>query len=663
MCGSARCRPAHAFGVSCEARPVDGEAGLAPGTVIDGRYRVDSEIGAGGFATVYAGQHLTLNVPVAIKVLRLASEASLERRAMLLASFSEEARLVMRLRHDNIVRTLDQGVFRPTDGSEGEPYVVLEWCGDESLAQLLERRERTGMSLAEAYRLIEPISAGMAHAHELGIAHRDLKPSNVMLARDPRGNIVPRIIDFGIAKAFEVNTTADSGVTTAHAARKYTPAYAAPEQVAGLPTGPWTDVHALGLIFVELLVGALPYTRSSLGPIDPNRPTPKRFGVEMGPFEAIIGRAVAFDPRHRYADARELLSALRSQAHAIVDVHADTVALSRSPFAQSPSTPPAIATGAAVSHTVRHSDPPRKSGAALVVAVFSLLVVAVGAIGLVATAVLAKSSTSKPRTLAHWPRPALENTPPKESTQQGVGGLGVADLERRLQAAGATPTGRDSQGLMKFVHFTSEDVTGTFYLNRVPLSDQLPAESRELATLPTVKSWIEFDRKHGLELVYGIQGGHVMSLTGESREPTLALFEKLTQGLSFKIRGSSFGHPDPATQAADARSYWRAKTLAEIDVPELASRVSIAGATVTGSQVRPRHSVLSLTDGKLLGQVDLFVDADGEADELTSALKNKAAPFAVARGGNVRVVSQGGTRFGSKRFLATALDGVGADFK
>ena len=291
---------------------------LAPGTILDGRHRVDEPIGSGGFATVYAGLHLTLGVRVAIKVLHVDGQLGPEQQVEMLSAFVEEARLVTRLRHDHVVRTLDQGVLQAEADGRAIPYVVLEWCGDESLKDRLREQHGEPMPLVEAYAIIDAVTDAMAHAHDFGIVHRDIKPGNVMLARGPSGEIVPRVIDFGIAKLFENDDRTSSGQTMSRSAGKFTPAYAAPEQLAGLRTGPWTDVHAIGLLFFELVTGRSPFASgASLGGVDPERPTPGRCGVDVGAFEAVIARAVSLRPADRHADARELRRALHDAARAM----------------------------------------------------------------------------------------------------------------------------------------------------------------------------------------------------------------------------------------------------------------------------------------------------------------------------------------------------------
>src|SRR5262249_51521150 len=145
--------------------------------------------------------------------------------------------------------------------------------------------------------------------------HRDLKPSNVMLERSRRGPVA-RVLDFGIAKIMERDAPASTGNTATDARVKaFSPAYAAPEQVSGMRTGPWTDVPALGLALPELLAARSPYAVEDPNALyrsvfDPSRPTPAKHGVDVGPWEDVLASALAIKPGDRPADARKLLARL-----------------------------------------------------------------------------------------------------------------------------------------------------------------------------------------------------------------------------------------------------------------------------------------------------------------------------------------------------------------
>src|SRR5262249_15455391 len=147
--------------------------------------------------------------------------------------------------------------------------------------------------------------------------------------------------------------------------------------------------------------------------------------------------------------------------------------------------------------------------------------------------------------------------------------VSLDDLERRVKEAGLEVIGRGEQrspALQRFIHYEKDGVQGTAYVNRVPMAEGTPAESEELLTLPTIKSWIDFDRAQKLELVYGIQGPYVMSFTGKSKDVSLSQFAQVSQGITFSLQGSSFGSPDPASNANEAKSLWRAQALDELSL-------------------------------------------------------------------------------------------------
>ena len=286
------------------------------GTLIDGRYRVDRSIGAGGFGTVYAATHLGLGATVALKVLKLPERVRPEQLVKLCGAFFVEARTLKRLRHPNIVAALDVGLLPAGDDGVELPYLVMEWCDGPTLAEHLEACGRP-LSLGEAWLLFEPILGAMGHAHDQRVAHRDLKPSNVLL--EIRGaSIEPRVVDFGIAKLVSPGAAAGSGDTnTVSGASPFTPRYAAPEQLVGARTGPWTDVHALALLFVELVIGhpAIGKDQEAIAALfTETRPTPKAFGIDVGGLEPVLQRALALRPDERFADATALADAMRAFA-------------------------------------------------------------------------------------------------------------------------------------------------------------------------------------------------------------------------------------------------------------------------------------------------------------------------------------------------------------
>ncbi|MDP8977832.1 MAG: serine/threonine protein kinase, partial [Actinomycetota bacterium] len=198
-------------------------------TTLSERYRLTALLGRGGMADVYRADDLSLERPVAVKLLRTAAPDDARR-------FTAEARVLSRLNHEHVVRLFDAGVH------EGVPYFVMQLVEGRSLRGLLaegplgaEEVRRIGVGLADA----------LAHAHAFGIVHRDVKPGNVLV--DAEGNV--RLADFGIARL------ADATRLTATGSVLGTAAYAAPEQLRGDRLGPATDVYSMGLVLLEALAG------------------------------------------------------------------------------------------------------------------------------------------------------------------------------------------------------------------------------------------------------------------------------------------------------------------------------------------------------------------------------------------------------------------------
>jgi len=284
------------------------------GEVLLERYAVGPRVARGGFAAVYRGRHLELDVPVALKVLA-PRDGDASSRAAWLALFRQEARTLAALGHPAIVRVYDAGVVERA--GEARAWMALEWLDGVTLDDDLRDRAGVGRSPREALELLRPAFDGLAFAHDAGVSHRDVKPSNVMLVKAARGAPPLRVIDFGIAKADD--TLGPSSGTTATGASlvAFSAAYAAPEQVTRTRTGPWTDVHALALVVTEVLTGERPYgDAQGAGVVEAilrsERPTPGRAGVDVGPWEAVLARALARLPSDRPQTAGALWAELSS---------------------------------------------------------------------------------------------------------------------------------------------------------------------------------------------------------------------------------------------------------------------------------------------------------------------------------------------------------------
>ena len=285
------------------------------GTELDRKFKIERVVAEGGFGVVYAGRHIGLDAPIAIKVLKTPGDLNEAARKEFIAKFVFEAKTIARIKHPNIVQVLDTGVSDVPVGPPA-PWMVLEWLTGQSLEESLHaRRGQGGRPPAEVFALLRPVLEALAYAHDEGVAHRDIKPGNVMLVPMKRGVSV-RLLDFGIAKLMNAEEKPGGGFTaTRSSLNAFSPHYAAPEQIGGARTGPWTDVHAMGLLFTELLTDRAPYGVEELTELfqqvlSPIRPSPRKHGIDVGPLEAILQRAVAFKPEERFKDAHELLLAI-----------------------------------------------------------------------------------------------------------------------------------------------------------------------------------------------------------------------------------------------------------------------------------------------------------------------------------------------------------------
>ena len=294
------------------------------GTTIDNRYRVDEVVGEGGFGVVYKGFHLRFGHPIAVKCLKVPPHFTPEAKNLFYAKFCDEGAFLSRLsEHPSIVRVFDLNLTPCPFGGK-VPYLVLEWLdGAELEATMLDARKRgrPPMSEADAVALLRPAVDAIALAHTMKIAHRDLKPANLYQARTARG-LVLKVLDFGIAKAMQEGETATQLATrTTSGFSAFSPQYGAPEQFVQKKfgaTGPWTDVHALGLILSELVSGRSAYEGEEQGEftvacLTGVRPTPRALGARVSDgFEAMCGKALAMLPRERFQDAGEMLAAMNA---------------------------------------------------------------------------------------------------------------------------------------------------------------------------------------------------------------------------------------------------------------------------------------------------------------------------------------------------------------
>jgi eukaryotic-like serine/threonine-protein kinase len=268
---------------------------------LEGRYRIERELGAGGMATVYLAQDLKHDRHVAVKAFRpeVASHLGGGR-------FLQEIEIVARIEHPHILTLIDSG------DADGLLYFVMPYVSGESLRTRLAKEET--LPIADVIRLMRDVADGLAEAHRHGLVHRDIKPDNIMMS----GNHAV-VMDFGVAKAAST-ATGEHHVTTVGMTLG-TPTYMSPEQAAAEPDiDHRTDIYALGVLAYELLTGRPPLTGSSAAQILAAHVTTvpdaiSEHRVETPPaLEAVVMKCLEKKPEDRWQRTDEILQQLESIA-------------------------------------------------------------------------------------------------------------------------------------------------------------------------------------------------------------------------------------------------------------------------------------------------------------------------------------------------------------
>jgi WD40 repeat protein/serine/threonine protein kinase len=298
-----------------------------PGTRI-GPYTLLEKIGEGGFGTVYvAEQEKPIQRRVALKIIKLGMDTR-----QVVARFEAERQALARMDHPNIAQVFDAGATEI-----GRPYFVMELVQGLKITEYCDRhRLRPHQRLG----LFEDICHAVQHAHQKGIIHRDLKPSNILVAQHDTV-AVPKVIDFGIAKATEGRLT-DKTLYTGWAQMVGTPVYMSPEQAefSGLDVDTRSDIYSLGVLLYELLTGRTPFEQKTvlqagfeeiqrlIREVDPPRPStrlsrlsaaeldtvarargeqpPRLIGLLRGDLDWIVMKCLEKDRSRRYATASGL---------------------------------------------------------------------------------------------------------------------------------------------------------------------------------------------------------------------------------------------------------------------------------------------------------------------------------------------------------------------
>jgi eukaryotic-like serine/threonine-protein kinase len=272
------------------------------GTVLAGRYRVESTLGSGGMAVVYRAEDDLLGRAVALKTLHhhYAEMPSFRRR------FRQEARAMASLDHENIVKVYDIS-------QDGEvPFIVVECVSGRDLGDLLGGRRRSGRLNEQFVRkMATQLLHALSYAHRRGIIHRDIKPSNILLTS---GGTV-KVADFGIARIVEEDDVpiCEAGEVVGSAR------YMSPEQLRGEDVTPRSDVYSVGVLLYHCLTGRPPFSGDvkSLARqhIHKDPPPPRRLNRRITPgMEAVIMKALSKKPRDRYFSANAMLDDIGIEA-------------------------------------------------------------------------------------------------------------------------------------------------------------------------------------------------------------------------------------------------------------------------------------------------------------------------------------------------------------
>ncbi len=267
------------------------------GEVLDGRYRLEALVAAGGMGEVWRATDVTLRRTVAVKLLRPALPAD----PQFDARFAAEARTMAALTHPNVINVYDYG-HAPPAGS-GAAYLVMSYVDGQPLSQRIAEVGR--LSVAETASVLVQTAEALHAAHRGGIIHCDVKPANLLLAADGRVTLV----DFGVARPAAVSAATVADIVLG------TVLYMAPEQVTGRPVAPATDVYALGAVAYHCLAGRPPFTGQTPLQIalrhlsDQPLPLPPDVPPDL---RSLIARAMNKDPAQRYRTAADFATAVRA---------------------------------------------------------------------------------------------------------------------------------------------------------------------------------------------------------------------------------------------------------------------------------------------------------------------------------------------------------------
>ena len=270
------------------------------GDVIAGKYELDEVLGEGGMGAVFRARNTTIDMPVAIKLIR----ADLNRE-LFSGRLLQEARAAAKLAHPAIVRVFDVG-----QTALGDPFIVMELLSGETLATIIERESR--LSSVRAVQLLLPIADALSAAHAKGFVHRDVKPDNVFVVVS-EGQLQPKLVDFGIVKLAQRDK--NSKLTQVGTVLG-SPDYMSPEQARGLENiDPRSDVWSFSVLLYEAISGQTPFSSSNYNAllrmiVEDEAPTLRSLRAADAQLSAIVAQGMSKDPAQRFQSMNRLGRAL-----------------------------------------------------------------------------------------------------------------------------------------------------------------------------------------------------------------------------------------------------------------------------------------------------------------------------------------------------------------
>jgi tRNA A-37 threonylcarbamoyl transferase component Bud32 len=399
------------------------------GSIIDGRYKVETVLGEGGMGVVYRCSHTVIGKKLALKVLR----ADLARDGEVTERFLNEARSASAIGNPHIIDISDFGQL-----PDGSTYFVMEYLTGQSLTDAIGVGQ--SMPLPRLVKVARQLGEALAAAHAAGIVHRDLKPDNIFLIERGSEKDFVKILDFGIAKV-----SSSEGKLTRAGAVFGTPHYMSPEQAAGMQVDHRGDIYSLGIILYELASGKTPFDADNfMGVLSQHMykappslrdlaPNPEEISDGL---EAIVAKCLAKRAELRYQSMHELVADL------------DRLGAGSTPGAVYTVKPAELASPAQYYGEITESEPATKSRGLLVGVLVSLIALAAGAA--LYTLVTRKPAAPPPVAVAVPEAPKVVSPGAKPETRPGplmrqvlIATEPVANVYRGTEDLGMSPVSVD----------------------------------------------------------------------------------------------------------------------------------------------------------------------------------------------------------------------------